>query len=205
MGLITITTDNDVILSIDTAYGRKFDLVNCGPDCYLWRTINATFSYHLDFSLPGLNRTSLDRTLDPAIAELLEESRQSNEQVEITIKLYYTPALSANTPNLRAFMERQIIETNLVMQKSNIPITLRALCSELMNVREGGTGYQFLKRGERYFSTFDRLYDGADIAILLTFNCAPDACGWASTINVINPIGGQPIRFAWVPMLGAPS
>ncbi|XP_059079401.1 uncharacterized protein LOC131877672 [Tigriopus californicus] len=201
MGLITITIENFVILKVDTVHGKTYDLVNCGLDCYLWRTINATFFDHLDFSRPALNRTEFNRKLDPAIAQLMEESRQSNAQVVITIKIYYTRALWTITPNLLGVIENKIAETNAVMQNSYIPITIRGICPQLMDVSESGNARQFTNRIELY-RPLNQLYDGADLAMLMTVNCRPGACGFASTINVINTGG---IRLAWSPTFAGPS
>lgn len=205
MGMLLITTENIVTVDVDTVHGKDYNLVNCGPDCYLWRTINETFYQHLDFSRTGTNGTVEsveDRKLDPALAQLLEESRQSNQPVEITVKLYYTTTLRNTGVNIRALLESKIIQTNTIMRNSLIPITIRGLCPELMDVSETGSGADLLNRAQQYFGNGNlaALYDGADLSILLTHGCTFDACGWASTINVINPIFPQlgTIRFAWV-------
>lgn len=200
VGLATITTDKIVTLDIDTAHGKDYSLVNCGPDCYLWRTINETFYHHLDFSLTGVNRTGeSNRELDPVLAKLFEESRQSNQQVVITVKLYYTTALRNSGININAVLESKVIQTNTIMSNSDIPITFRGLCPELMSISESGNSLAILNRAQQYFGSLPALYDGADLSILMTLGCTPDACGRASTINVINPtfptLGNT--RFAW--------
>ncbi|TRY73969.1 hypothetical protein TCAL_02213 [Tigriopus californicus] len=188
-------------MDVDTAFGKDHNLVNCGPNCYLWRTINETYYHHLDFSVTGTNVTSnSERKLDPALAQLLEESRQSNQQAEITVKLYYTPALRNSGANVKAVLESKIIQTNHIMQNSQIPITIRGLCPQLMDVSEQGLSEDVLSSGlNYYFGNLAALYDGADLSYLMTLGCTPDACGEASTINVINPtfpIRGNR-RFAW--------
>ncbi|TRY73152.1 hypothetical protein TCAL_08582 [Tigriopus californicus] len=201
MALITITDEKIVTVSIDTSHGLDFNLLNCGPGFYLWRTVNETFYDHFDLNPKGLNQTDSNRKLDPALTQLMEESRQSSQQATITIKLYYTPALQDSQLNVRATLANNIARTNMIMRNTNIPLTIQGICPELIPVSEIGSAPAILNRTVLQFNNLDELYDGADLAMLVTLGCAfQRVCGMAATINVINPLYnyyGVPVRLAW--------
>lgn len=199
--MITVTTDDVVTVNVETVTGLDYNLVNCGPDFYLWRTINETFYNHLDFYPTGQNLTKrADRKLDSVWTKLVEESRSSDKVYVISIKVYYTPTLQRSGTNVRALLANLVTEANVAFENSKIPIWIRAKCPEVMNVYESDTAETRLTDAASYFLSLESLYDDCDLAILLTSTCSYDACGAAATINVIDPsfqVFNRPIRFAW--------
>ena len=69
---------------------------------------------------------------------------RQNTVYTVSLAIYYTPAFSATTSNVRGFLSNEVAEANVALTNTRLNLRLRIHCIQLIDLREQSTGSRML-------------------------------------------------------------
>ena len=163
-----------------TNKGESFVLEGCGAEGHVWKQIDVEslgddegVDFEEESENDGVNREM----------HLMRQGTDNSTVATYSVKFYYTPQFKAVTPNIEAFVDAVVAETNQGYINSQVPIRVRKLCTELATINDESSSINVLSNFRNMKSSVAELRDTADAAALLVNDFG--SCG----IGYLNVIG----------------
>jgi len=150
--------------SLKTHDGKSFALEKC-QNGYIFEEFDVHAFPEEEGELDG----NFARALSPKMVF------DRNEIVTYSVMFYYTPEFAAATPNVKDFVDQVVAETNQGYVNSQIPLRVKAFCTEQATVNDDESSSVVLTNFRNMKSSLEELRNTADAAALLVNKF--DACG----------------------------
>merc|ERR1712212_605551 len=150
--------------------GRSYVVENCGAVGHVWKEIDVTHLHEADEHLRSFVAPQVDgRALS-----------DNSTVVTYTVKVYYTAAFAASTPDIDGFINMALSETNMGYINSQVPLRIKKHCTEQTTISDGLSPDLSLDQLTNLKPTFADVRGSADVAVLLvnTFD-SHKICGMA--------------------------
>merc|ERR1711937_942524 len=162
------------------ADGRSYVVEHCGAVGHVWKEIDVAHLKEDDDHSP-------DEDFGSFVAPPVDERALTDNStvVTYTVKVYYTAAFAASTPDIEGLVASAVAETNQGYINSQVPLRIKKHCTEQTTISDGLSTSTSLDQLENLKPTFADVRGSADVAVLLvdTFD-SPYSCGRARLFAV---------------------
>jgi len=166
---------DEAVISLNEETGNIFGTLktNDGKSFALEKCQNGYIFEEFDVHAFPAEEGELDGNFARALSPKMVFDR--NEIVTYSVMFYYTPEFAATTPNVRDFVDQVVAETNQGYVNSQIPLRVKAFCTEQATVTDDESSSVVLTNFRNMKSSLEELRNSADAAALLVNKF--DACG----------------------------
>jgi len=156
------------------AGGKSYVVEYCGAVGHVWKEIDVTHFKEDDDH-------SSNEDFESFAPPLVDERALSDNStvVTYTVKVYYTAAFAASTPDVEGFIDVALNETNQGYINSQVPLRIKKHCTEQTTISDGLSPWASLNQLANLKSTYADVRGSADVAVLLVDSFNFEVCGVA--------------------------